>query len=100
MSWGEAVCQAFGVYTEEGAGWEQRGSAQDPLSPPHTHTQVLCLRVGEEQLPARVVPMGREEERATLGPGTWGVGLVYLGGPKVLTLLTLSGSSVGTQGLL
>lgn len=33
MSWGEAVCQAFGVYTEEGAGWEQRGSALDPLSP-------------------------------------------------------------------
>lgn len=25
-------CQAFGVYTEEGADWEQRGSAQDPLS--------------------------------------------------------------------
>lgn len=63
------------------------------------YPQVLSLRVGEEQLPARVVPMRRDEGRATLGPGTWGVGLVYLGSPEVLTLLTLSGSSVGTQGL-
>lgn len=62
------------------------------------YPRVLCLGVGEEQLPAGVVPMGMKERHPlwvqNLGSG-FGLPRKLLG-PD---LLILSGSSVGTQGV-
>lgn len=95
MGAGGAACRAFKVFMSEGAGWSKMSQLR------LLYPQVLCLAVGKELLPARVVTMEMKERHPP-----WVSGSRDLGGGFSLPwkslgpdLLILSGSSVGTQGV-